>query len=104
MDLTQDIAVSKSKVKGKVAKKKKPTPAVKKTPPPARSPICRGKEPSEWADILFLNNGDNEMANFTQDALNKKYNLTVTPVSSKSQIIFIICVNLIPERLYRPVL
>ena len=42
---------SKSKKKGN---KKKLTPAAKKPSPPVKSPVIRGKEPSEWASILFF--------------------------------------------------
>ena len=69
---------SKSKKKGN---KKKPTPAAKKPSQPVKNLVIRGKELSEWASILFLNSGDNDIADYTQDALNKKFNLTVTPVS-----------------------
>ena len=86
VEITHDSA--KSKGKG-AKKKKKPTPHCKKSPTPLKSPVNRGKEPSEWANILFLNSGDNDIANFTQDALNKKYNLTVTPVSIFSLSIYI---------------
>ena len=74
---------------GKGTKRKKFTPA-KKSPTFLKSPVNRGKEPSEWANILFLNSGDNDMANFTQNALNQKYNLTVTPVSNLSLYLHII--------------
>ena len=76
-----EITHDSPKSKGKGAKKKKPTPHCKKSPATLKSPVNRGKEPSEWAKILFLNSGDNDIANFTQNASNKKYNLTVTPVS-----------------------
>ena len=77
---------------GKGTKRKKKFTPAKKSPAFLKSPVNRGKEPSEWANILFLNSGDNDMANFTQNTLNKKYNLTLTPVSNLSLYLHIIFV------------
>ena len=80
VEITEEV-VKKGGSRGSKNRKKKPTPPAKKSSPPVKSPVTRGKEPSEWASILFLNSGDNDIAGYTQDALNKKFNLTVTPVS-----------------------
>ena len=74
-----EVTLDSYNITGKGAKKKKRLNIVsKKNHTSVKSPVNRGKEPSEWANILFLNSGDNKMADFTQNALNKKYNLTVT--------------------------
>ena len=79
-----EVTLDSYNITGKGAKKKKRLNIVsKKNPTGVKSPVNRGKEPSEWANILFLNSGDNGMADFTQNALNKKYNLTVTPGSNQ---------------------
>ena len=68
VEITEEVV---KKGRGSKSKKKKPTPAAKKPSPPVKSPVNRGNEPSEWASILFLNSSDNDIADYTQDALNK---------------------------------
>ena len=73
VEITHDSA--RSKEKG-AKKKKKPTLMARKALLLSR--VLSTEERSlQNGQPLFLNSGDNDIANFTQDALNKKYNLTV---------------------------
>ena len=53
-----------------------------KSPGDGRSPKAKGIEPSEWAEILLLNLGDNQLAEFICDALNTRHQLTISCVST----------------------
>ena len=54
-----------------------------KSPGISRSAKTKGVEPNEWAEILHLNSGDNELALYIYETLNSKYQLTIAWVSSR---------------------
>ena len=55
---------------------------IQKPPKPAKSPVNKSLETSEWADILLLNSGDNDKAQFIYEHINNNYNRTLEKVKS----------------------
>ena len=55
---------------------------IQKPSKPAKSPVNKSLETSEWADILLLNSGDNDKAQFIYEHINKNYNRTLEKVKS----------------------
>ena len=55
---------------------------IEKPPKPAKSPVNKSVETSEWADILLLNSGDNDKAQFIYEYINNNYKRTLEKVKS----------------------